>query len=267
MKDKIEAAQLTRWLHTEALGRAAQCFDTVDSTNRVIKSWAAEGAPHGAVAVADVQTAGRGRKGRTWESAGGEGLWMSLLLRPKVTPEQVQSVTLLMAVAVAQAVETCCPTIRPKIKWPNDLLVHDRKLCGILTELTATMAGIDSVVVGIGVNCHHTHFPEPLDATATSLYLCGAKVDRTQLCAEILNHAEPLLRAWEAGSFSAIADAYRPRMAFMNERVMLTLPTERFEGVVCGVNDEGHLLLRDDAGAIHPVFSGEVTVRRAEHAQ
>ena len=265
--DRIDGALLDVNLKTQTLGRVCRCLDQVDSTNRAVKRWAMEGAPHGALVVADEQSEGRGRKGRVWQSPKGEGLWFSLLLRPKVKPEQVQSITLLMAVAVAQAVERCCPGLYPKIKWPNDVLVNGRKLCGILTELSADMDGIDYVVPGIGINCQQQAFPEPLSDTATSLKMEGYNVRRMTLCAEVMNAAEALLEAWEQGHFAAIASAYRQRMAFLNEKVTLTLPDQQMTGEICGVNDEGHLLLRDEEGQIHQVFSGEVTVRRQEYAQ
>ena len=161
-----------------------QCFETVDSTNLIVKDWARQGAEEGRCAVAEAQTAGRGRRGRSWISPPGENLYFSILLRPQAEASHVAMITLLMAIAVTQSVREL--HLDAKIKWPNDVVVNGKKICGILTEMYQSAAGSFFLVIGTGINVNQKEFPEEVKKTAGSLALeLGADVDREVLLVRI----------------------------------------------------------------------------------
>ena len=159
-------------------------YDSIDSTNNEAKRLGRMGTPHGTLVIAEEQVAGKGRLGRNWDSPKGEAIYMTLLLRPEIHPENASMLTLLAALAVTDAINAVTG-ISVAIKWPNDIVIHGKKLCGILTEMSADMNGIRYVVVGIGINCNMNSFPGVLEQTATSLFLdTGVKQSRERIVAE-----------------------------------------------------------------------------------
>ena len=184
-KEELDSLMDTQWA-----GRNIVYYDSVDSTNLRIKQMGDEGAPEGTLAVADKQTAGRGRRGRSWDSPSGSSIYMSLLLRPKIEPDQAPMLTLVMALSVAEGIMDCgdsCGNPDVKIKWPNDIVYQGKKLCGILTEMSADMDQIHYVIVGIGINVQMTDFPKEIQNTATSLKLVtGKTLLRNKLLAKVL---------------------------------------------------------------------------------
>ena len=247
------------------MGRPVRCLDTVTSTNQAARDWANQGAPHGALVIANAQTQGRGRKGRAWVSTPGMGLWMSLVLRPDMPAAQVQPITLLAAVAASRAVEEMAGFI-PLIKWPNDLWVKGRKLCGILTELSADMEGVNWVIIGTGVNMQlrAEDFPEELREKATSVFLeTGIKYPRARLAEGICRWTEYYLSRWQSEGFGVIASVYRERMALLGQPIHMVDGPRTRDGIVIGVSERGELLLQR-GDAVEAVSTGEVTVRPAE---
>ena len=184
-KEELESLMDTKWA-----GKNIVYYDEVDSTNLRIKQLGDEGAPEGTLAVADRQTAGRGRRGRSWDSPAGESISMSILLRPQITPNQAPMLTLVMACSVAEGIMDCkdvCGEQQIQIKWPNDIIIHGKKLVGILTEMSTQIDYINHVTVGVGINVNLTDFPEEIREHATSLRLeCGHKVKRAPLIAAIM---------------------------------------------------------------------------------
>jgi BirA family biotin operon repressor/biotin-[acetyl-CoA-carboxylase] ligase len=264
--DRLDPPRVLVQLATRWLGRVLRVLPSVDSTNAEIQRWAEEGAPHGAVVIAEEQTAGRGRYGRSWMSAPGDGLTMSLLLRPAMQPAEVQRVTLAAAAAVTEALEGLFPGTRFLIKWPNDILIGDRKVCGILTELSAAAEVTYWIVVGIGINVRGTpeSMPEAIGATAGTLQQTGRTADRAALAAAVLGAFESLWDEWiESGSFDGVLRRYRAHMAYEGQQVRVTLDGQSLEGVLTGVDDEGRLLI-DTGSALIPLRSGEFSVRRIE---
>ena len=256
--------RLTQEMLKSCLGddRPLRAFAQIDSTNREAKDWAAQGAPSGALVTAEVQSAGRGRKGRSWLGDAGEAIAMSYILRPGTVPGGVQTVTLVAAVAVALAVEKLTGA-HCRIKWPNDVWLEEKKLCGILTEMVSGMAGGLYLVVGIGINVHQKSFPEEIADIATSLYLgTGKTIHRGELIAEICHTLDRLLKDWSQRGFSAVAEYYRPRMALLGEWVTLTNGDEVKKLKLIGVSDEGALEGLDEKDEPVCMISGEVTVRR-----
>ncbi len=239
-------------MHQETSPRWAGCVirreAQVDSTNRVARQWAREGAPHGAVVIAGTQTAGRGRSGRQWESAPGLGLWLSVIVRPKVDVSQWPLLAFAAALATADAIKTAYAETM-EIKWPNDLLLSGRKLVGILIEKEG-----DAAIVGIGVNvAHHAEdFPPELRETATSL---EASVGIGILEADILAALEVRVDAWD------FLDEYRARCVTLGRAVRVIEVAGEFQGVAEAVDDAGALLVRDEQGTLRRVLAGDVSIR------
>jgi BirA family biotin operon repressor/biotin-[acetyl-CoA-carboxylase] ligase len=231
-------------------------FAEIDSTNRYLLDEAAAGAPDGVVAVADVQTAGRGRLGRRWESPRGASLLVSVLLRPRVAAGHVPLLVSSAAIAAAEAVEALAG-IDARVKWPNDLMVGDRKLAGILAEAIPGTA----VVVGMGLNVQWDRVPPELDGIATACNLESAvTVERAALLVEWLVRFERWLEAVEtAAGRSMVRDAVHARSATLGRRVRVELPDHHVvEGIATGLDDAGHLLVTDAAGSEVRVAAGDV---------
>ena len=184
--DVMTREELESRMRTEWAGRNVFYYPETDSTNLRIRQLGDEGAPHGTLAVADMQTAGRGRRGRIWESPAGSSIYMSLLLRPDLLPGTAPALTLVMACSVAEGIMDC-EDVKVQIKWPNDVIINGKKLVGILTEMSSQVDYIDHVVIGVGINVNMTGFPENIRETATSLRIeTGHKVKRAPLIAAVM---------------------------------------------------------------------------------
>jgi len=228
-------------------------FSELDSTNRHAMELARQGAAEGLVVVADHQTAGRGRLGRTWEAPPGSGLLVSVLLRPTIAPERLHLTTMAVALAAADACDDVAG-VRPGLKWPNDLVVDDRKLGGILAEVPEAGA----VVVGLGLNVLWETPPAQLADIGVALnQLVGRSVDREQLLAAILAN---LARRYAAVTRSPeeLAADYRDECATIGRRVRVELPSETFHGLAVAVNEDGQLVVEDDGGSVRTVTAGDV---------
>jgi BirA family transcriptional regulator, biotin operon repressor / biotin---[acetyl-CoA-carboxylase] ligase len=255
-------------------------FDTIDSTNRYLLDEARGGAPEGVVAVADHQTAGRGRLGRSWEAPPGANLLVSVLLRPALAPGDRHLATTAVALAAADAVDAVVDGVSVAVKWPNDLVAPDgRKLAGVLAEADLTSGGGDPasggvdpasgsvdaapVVVGIGINVNwpasDEDLPPELRGAAVSLrQLAGGPVDREALLAVLLGRLEPRVAslATDDGRASLAGDL-RARCRTIGTRVRVELPTGSFEGTATGITPAGHLTVDDD-GTERTVVAGDV---------
>jgi len=251
---------------TKRVGRVLTCFDRIDSTNAYLKRAAAEtNAPDGAVAVADEQTGGRGRRGRSFLSPAGKGVYLSVLLRPALEPERLLPLTGFVAVAMCAAVERAAG-VRPGIKWTNDLVLNGRKLCGILTELSVEgeSGALQYVVVGIGVNVAHTRedFAGELERIATSLTAeTGKRVSRAALAAAMIEELDALYDALLRGDTQAYLDAYRRDCLTIGREVQLLWQDAHERVRAVGVDDRlGLEVVRAD-GSRDIIRTGEVSVR------
>ena len=237
-------------------------FQTIDSTNTRAKQMAAEGAPHGTVLIADSQTGGRGRMGRSFHSPAGSGIYMSMILRPQCRAKDLMHLTCATAVAAIDGIQASTG-LRPGIKWTNDLVVEQKKLGGILTELVLDGNGnVDYAVIGIGINCSQTteQFPEDIRQIATSLHLCTCeKVDRADVIAQIvvaLQHmAEHLLDS------ASVCNRYRTDCITIGKEISLVRGDEIRHGKALDIDKEGALVVEFSNGEIQTVQSGEVSVR------
>ena len=266
--DRLTEGTVRPWLHSQVLGVDDKliCLDCIDSTNNYLKRLAVEGAPDGTVAVADQQTAGRGRLGRSFQSPPGTGIYISFLLRPDVMPERAVNLTACTAVAVCDAVERACG-VRPQIKWTNDIIMERRKTCGIITEMSVEgeTGALQYIVVGIGVNVNQalTDFPEELQSIAGSVAMAtGEKQDRGRLAAEIVNAMDQMYTAWQAGNWSV--DRYRADCATIGREVRVIRGGDERNAFAEAVDDDFALVVRYEDGTREAVFSGEVSVRGLE---
>lgn len=242
-------------------------LETVDSTNNLLKRMALEGCPHGTVAIADEQTGGRGRQGRSFLSPRGSGLYLSVLLRPDCAPSALSHVTAMAAVATCDAVEQTVG-LRPGVKWPNDPILGEKKLCGILTELSVEWESntLEYLIIGIGINCNQTlgDFPEELQKKATSLALVlGHRVDRTALAAALIQNLHRLSREIITGKQRWIAQ-YARDCVTIGRQVKILRGSDCRYGTATGIDENAALLVRYDSGETGVVFTGEVSVRGVE---
>ena len=188
--DVITQAELASMLHTQWIGTRLEYFDETDSTNIRARKLAEEGAPHGTLVVADRQTAGKGRRGKSWVSPAGTGIWMSMVLRPVMSPMSASMLTLIAGLSVVRGVKESTG-LEAMIKWPNDAVLNGKKICGILTEMSTEVECIRYVIPGIGINVNIDDFPEEIRATATSLKLeAGRSIKRSLVIAAVADSFE-----------------------------------------------------------------------------
>ena len=260
-KQALESA-----IKTEKMGQPLYFYPETDTTNDRIRELALEGAPEGTLAVAELQTAGRGRRGRAWQAPAESGIWMSLLLRPDIPPAQASVLTLLAGIALTEAIEDVTG-MEVGIKWPNDILLNGRKLVGILTEMDCDMEKIHSVTVGMGINVNTKEFPADLKEIATSLYLeLDQEYDRTELVAQAMAHFEALYEEFLAagGVFAPFKERYRRKCLNIGREVRV-IGRETYPAMALDITPEGELIVkRKDNGAEEVVFSGEVSIREKE---
>ena len=254
--------ELEQGLKTKTMGQTIYFYEETDTTNNRARELALEGAPEGTLVVAEKQTAGRGRRGKVWESPLGTGIWMSLVLRPQIMPAEASVLTLLCGLATAEAIEAETG-LSAGIKWPNDILINGKKAVGILTEMDCEMSEVHFVIPGIGINVNTASFPPEIAEIATSLHLeCGKTVSRRRLVHRVLErleeHYETFLRT---GSFDAMLEDYRKHCITLGKEVHV-LGREPFFAEALDITPEGELLVRRaDNGKEEVVFSGEVSIR------
>ena len=247
-------------IHTKWAGKTVHFARETDSTNLWIKRLAKEGASEGTLALAEFQSAGRGRLGRSWEVPEGTSVMMSILLRPKFEPQYAPTLTLVMGMAVAKAVKSLGFDV--SIKWPNDVVVSHKKICGILTEMWVRDGKIDYAVIGVGINVNIKEFPEEMADKATSLYLeSGKEFDRSQIPGLVMEAFEEYYEKFAATcDLSGLKEEYESILANYNQPVRV-LAKEPYEGVARGITDGGELLVEKTDGTIVAVSAGEVSVR------
>ncbi|MCI8327712.1 MAG: biotin--[acetyl-CoA-carboxylase] ligase [Lachnospiraceae bacterium] len=253
---ELESVRKTSWI-----GEEIHYFDTTDSTNTRAKKLAEEGSAHGTLVVADEQTGGRGRRGRDWESQKGISVYMSFVLKPEIEPGNASTLTLITALAVAEGIEKTTG-LDCQIKWPNDVVVNGKKICGILTEMSTQIDYINYIVIGIGINVHNESFPEELGKIATSLYLeSGKKQNRAKIIEAVLEAFEKYYEIYlETQDMQNLIEPYNDKLANMKNQVRVLDPKEPYEGRAMGITPKGELIV-DTWEARKLVSSGEVSVR------
>lgn len=237
------------------IGHPAVVKSHTGSTNDDARELAARGAPHGALVVADAQTAGRGRQGRAWISPPGENLYASFVLRPRRPAAACATLSLVVGLAVAEALEAHARGARMQVKWPNDVRVGGRKLAGVLVEGSLRGDEFAWLVVGVGVNVRGERAPAGVEDIATTLRaLRGEDIGRGVVLASLCERLEARLGDWERGGFEAVRGVLEARCETLGARVK----AEGAEGVAEGIADDGALRVQTDAGAVVLVRAGEV---------
>ncbi len=259
--DVMTEAELESLKNTQWAGCEIYCFDSIDSTNTKAKELAEAGHPSGTLVVADQQTLGRGRRGRSWESPAGTGIFMTLMLKPDINPNNASMLTLVAAMATARAI-TEVTGEAAQIKWPNDIVMNGKKVVGILTEMSAQFDYINHIVVGIGINVHNEEFPEEIAKTASSLLLeCDHRIHRASLIEAFLEEFERLYAVYlETEDMSGLQKEYDSLLVNRGRQVRVLDPKEPFEGKAMGITKKGELIV-DTWESRKLVSSGEVSVR------
>lgn len=258
--DILTPEELQNGLHTRFMGQTVQYFPQTDSTNNAAKrTW---DLPEGTLFITEAQTDGRGRRGNAWASPPGSGIWMSLLLKPNLPPENIAEITLIAGLAVTRGINRHLPApAQAGIKWPNDVVMNGKKICGILTELSAEIDAVNYVVTGIGINVNTPSFPADLENKATSLFLeTGIKQNRAVLVRSVLEEFEKWYTDYLAQGFSAVSDAYKACCVTLGKQVRVTKGTESFTAQAVDLAAGGQLIVERD-GEMVTINSGEVSVR------
>lgn len=256
-KAELESVINTRWAGKEIL-----YYDETDSTNIQAKYEGEKGARHGTLIVADRQTAGRGRRGRSWESPRGICIYMTLLLRPEISPIKAPMLTLVMAVSVAEAVREITG-MEACIKWPNDIVLNKKKICGILTEMSTDIEGINYVVTGAGINVNQDTFPDNICETATSLLIEGGeRIQRSGLIASVMERYEENYQIFmETEDLSGLREKYNGMLVNCGKEVRVLEPGNEYCAHAFGINDKGELVVETPEGERKQIYAGEVSVR------
>ena len=264
--DILTENEIAESLHTKWIAKKIYCYKEIDSTNSQAKKLALEGADHGTLVVAEAQTQGKGRRGRVWESPQGESVYMTILLKPAFSPSKASMLTLVMALSVAESLKALYGYEEKaediQIKWPNDIVCHKKKVTGILTEMSADIAKINYVMIGVGINLNLTQIPEELKEKATSLFReTGKRQKRSWVIAKIIERFEQDYEKFlHSGDLSFLQQDYERLLVNKNAQVRVLDAKGDYEGIARGINEEGELLIEKD-GRIIPVYAGEVSVR------
>ena len=277
-KEKIEQALATAWA-----ARELEFYPVIDSTNNVAKAAGLDGRKSGFLAVSDKQDAGRGSRGRCWVSPSGYNVFMSLMVRPDIPMTKASGLTLVMALSIAEGIEEVLGVqfsqpekklrsgdlegrFQPGIKWPNDIVLNKRKICGILTELHMMPDQNDYfVVIGVGINVNQPIelFPEEIRETAGSIFSeTGKETDRSELIAACMKHFEDNFEKYtKTQDLSEMKESYEKRLLNIGKQVRILDPKGEYEAVAEGVSDDGALLIKLPDGKREAINAGEVSVR------
>ncbi|MCC8103199.1 MAG: biotin--[acetyl-CoA-carboxylase] ligase [Clostridiales bacterium] len=266
--DRITSEEIISRLHSRWAAQQVYYYESTDSTNNEARRLAEKGAVSGTLVVAEEQVQGKGRRGRSWVTPAGTAIAMSLLLRPgqfeqtRLQPDHAPMLTLVMGMAVAAACREVCG-VEVGIKWPNDVVADGKKICGILTEMSCEMDYINYVVIGIGINTGIEQFPPELSQRAISLHiLMGCRPDRAKLIDACMEKFEQYYdRFMRTQDFTSLLDEYNDCLLGKGDRVRVLSSEREFEGVSCGINTRGELMVRREDGTMEQIFAGEVSVR------
>ncbi|MGN1148227.1 MAG: biotin--[acetyl-CoA-carboxylase] ligase [Lachnospiraceae bacterium] len=260
--DVLSQNELESRMHTKWAGKRLAYYDSIGSTNVQAKLMAEEGAPAGTLVVADEQTAGRGRRGRGWDSPPGRNLYFTLLLRPDFAPDKASMLTLVMALAVWEAMEETYEA-KAGIKWPNDIVLQGKKVTGILTEMSMQGEDIQHVVIGVGINVKKQEFAPEIAERATSLEAeLGREISRALLLEKIMEHFEKDYEAFcQTYDLSLLMETYNACLVNCGREVRVLDPAGEYTGLAQRINEKGELLVQTPDGKVQEVYAGEVSVR------
>lgn len=254
---ELESRMSTNWA-----GHPVIYYESLASTNLQAKLDAENGAREGTLIVADMQTAGRGRKGRAWSSPAGANIYFTLILKPHFAVELASMVTLVMGLAVAEGIRESC-SAETWIKWPNDIVVNGKKICGMLAEMSVEKEYIHYIVMGVGINVEKQVFPPEAASVAGTLQEeCGERLSRANLLVGVIKAFESCYEIFlREGSFAPLAERYNALLVNKDREVRVLDPKGEYRGMARGINDTGELLVELEDGTVTPVYAGEVSVR------
>lgn len=259
--DILSATEISYELKNKLIGRQIHSFNSVKSTNIVANQLADKGAPEGTIVTAEKQTLGKGRLGRSWHSPEKVGIYLSIILRPKFSPDKAPGLSVMSALAVAEALSRYCAD-SVQIKWPNDVLINGRKVAGVLTELDAEKNKINHVVVGIGINVNQTKkdFPKTIGQTATSVGIESSElINRVDLLKSTLRVFEKEYRGYQKNQLSSSLKRIRKFSSLINKDISVKSGSEVISGKAVDIDKSGSLIILNDSGR-KVISSGEVTV-------
>lgn len=278
--DSIVRDKIKDIVGNKLIGREIILYEEVDSTNLVGKKLGKEDNSEGFVIIADSQTMGRGRLSREWSSTSGSDIYLSMIIKPSIKPEKSSMITILAALAVNKSInkhinthvikhvnsfgENINNNLESKIKWPNDITLSGKKVCGILTEISCMKDKIEYVVIGIGINVNREKFVEGIQDTATSLYKeCGHTIERNLLIGDILINMNDYYNEFmKIGDLSNVLEEYNDNLVNYNNKVKIIQKDLEYTGTALGINNEGGLIVRkNDDNSEVTIISGEVSVR------
>lgn len=256
----LSPREIRMGLDTRVFGRKEIFISKeTDSTNTQALMLASQGAPEGTLVAAESQSRGRGRRGRTWFSPPGKGLYLSIVLRPGIPPARAPALTLIAGLAAVEALRRLYPGLGARIRWPNDVMINNRKAGGILTEIAGDMDEVGSAVTGLGLNVDFREFPPELQNRATSLALeTGRSADRASLARCFLEIYESYWGSFIRGSTEPLFERWRKLSLSLGRQVTVETSAGIVSGVALDIGEDGSLLVRDSQGRVHNVFSGDL---------
>lgn len=261
--DILTENEIMPYLNTKYIGNKIIHFHTINSTNTKAKELASLGEENGTIILSEEQTLGKGRLGRQWCSPKGKGIWLSLILKPDLDPINASKITQIGAAALCKSfIEIGIPSF---IKWPNDIVINNRKVCGILTEMNGELNRINYIILGIGINVNidMDDLPEELKDTASSLKIeSGKTIDRRKLVALILNNFEPLYNELlNQGHINSSIDICRKNSILLNKQIRIINKNSTKIAKALDLDNEGRLIVQLEDGTIDTIISGEVSIR------
>ena len=257
--DLLNPQNIYHNLKTEIIGKNIIHLESVDSTNDYLKK-IGNNVQEGTVVISEEQTKGKGRLGRNWQSKSKEGIWMSIILKPEIVPYKAPFITLIAGAAIVKALNGL--QVPVKIKWPNDIIINNKKVSGILTELSAEIERVNYVVVGIGMNVKNLYFDKELEEKATSLYKENYYLSRVELVSQIIYEFEKLYKNYiENNNKEETLRICKEYSAVLNKDVYI-IKDDKKELVKCiDISNDGNLIVRDSNDTIQEILSGEVSIR------
>lgn len=259
--DILTSGEVLPLLKTSYIGREIVHFDSIGSTNNEARQMAMNGCKEGLVVIAEEQTSGRGRLGRAWTFPRSMSIAFSMVLKPCIKPDQAPGITLVMGTAVCRALRNTTG-LDAGIKWPNDIIIGGKKVCGILTEMSAEIDAVNHIIVGVGINVNTREFPDELKCIATSLYLeKGENVSRKDVLASVLYEFEILYENFKINGIKSIIQEFKSYSVTIGKQVRVVSISESFEGEAVDITEEGALIVKLKDGSKRQVISGDVSVR------
>jgi BirA family transcriptional regulator, biotin operon repressor / biotin---[acetyl-CoA-carboxylase] ligase len=262
--DILSPVEIKSGLPTRTLGQVITYRKEVTSTQELAKALAAQGAAEGTLVITEMQTEGRGRIGRIWTSLPG-GIYLSIILRPEIKPTEAPKLPLVAGVAVAHAIELVTG-LQPKLKWPNDIIIAEKKVGGILTEMSAEIDRLDYVIIGIGINVNmpRSFFPQEIETIATSLIEeRGNHIPRAKLVQSILVELESLYEEFRTSGFEPIRQKWKALSNTIGAQVTISSATEQVAGLAKDIDSDGALILEKDDGSLERIIAGDVSLRKS----